>query len=393
MTFRKFAKLLIISAVTYSVSGQQAMPEFNAQDSTASSYWLLGVGINIVDDSGDAWNNFTTVKDQWNMVPFPSRISAGRYWRSGLGVELIGTYNRYKEGNLIDGVTITEDIPYWAVDTRLSYDLNKIVGHTGFFDPYLGAGLGYTDANNLGRSTYNAVVGFRLWVSQNWGVDLNSSGKWSFGDEASNHIQHAAGVVYRMDAEYEWTRRGREKVRLREELEAAMQRRNDSIQAVRDAEERQRLLEQQAEAERLAAAERAEAERVAAEARRKDGLRAELDQMGQVRYAFNSSYLTAESKAVADKVAAFMLRETGITIAIHAHADSRGPSTYNQWLSERRAQRVVDYLLAQGVPAERIQSIGHGEEQLANHCADGVRCSAAEHAVNRRCEMEITGFE
>ena len=359
MTFRNLAKALLLSAVTYSVSGQQAMPEFNAQDSTASSYWLLGVGINIVDDSGDAWNNFTTVKDQWNMVPFPSRISAGRYWRSGLGVELIGTYNRYKEGNLIDGVTITEDIPYWAVDTRLSYDLNKIVGHTGFFDPYLGAGLGYTDANNLGRSTYNAVVGFRLWVSQNWGVDLNSSGKWSFGDEATNHIQHAAGVVYRMDAEYEWTRRGREKVRLREELEAAMQRRNDSIQAARDAEERQRQLEQQAEAERLAAAQRAEAERLAAEARRKDGLRAELDQMGQVRYAFNSSYLSAESKAVADKVAAFMLRETGITITIHAHADSRGAKTYNQWLSERRAQRVVDYLLAQGVPADRIQSLNN----------------------------------
>ncbi len=121
----------------------QEVPEITSKDSVVVSSWMFGVGWNFIDDSGDAFNDVTTIKDQWNGVAFPSRLSLGRYWKSGLGLEVIGTYNNYKEGNTIDGITITEDIPYWGIDTRLSYDLNKLVGQTGFFDPYVGVGLGY----------------------------------------------------------------------------------------------------------------------------------------------------------------------------------------------------------------------------------------------------------
>ncbi|WP_233131763.1 OmpA family protein [Robiginitalea sediminis] len=393
MDLRKQLLLWLSVTLAFSMRAQETLPEFTKQDSVASSYWLLGLGVNAVDDSGQTLSYFPDFGNHLNMVPYPSRISAGRYFKSGLGLELIGSYNRYKEGNLIDGVIITEDIPYWAIDTRLSYDLNKLVGHTGFFDPYLGAGIGYTDANNVGRGTYNAVVGFRIWLSDDWGLDLNSSGKWSFGDEASNHMQHAAGVVYRFDTEYELTRKGREKAQLRQELEEAMQRRQDSLMAARAEEERQQRLAEAAEAERLAALEREEAARKAAEQSRKDSLKAELSSMGRVQYAFDSSYLSKESKEVLRQVAAFMQANPTLKIGIHAHADSRGPAPYNQWLSERRAERARDYLISQGTDASRLTATGHGETQLLNDCADGVRCSSAQHAENRRCDLEITVFE
>src|SRR5690606_13415914 len=110
-------------------------------------------------------NDFTTMKDQWNIVPYPSRINIGRYFRNGLGLEAIAAYNRYKEGYKVDGQINPEVKDYFSMDARLSYDLNKLVGETGWFDPYVGAGVGYTDANDVGRGTYNAVFGFRTWFS------------------------------------------------------------------------------------------------------------------------------------------------------------------------------------------------------------------------------------
>lgn len=398
MTFRKITFTLIFALGAGSLMSQKAMtnsetiPVLSAKDSVVSKSWIFQVGFNFVDDSGDAFNDFTTIRDQWNAVPYPSMISIGRYFPSGLGLELIGTYNRYKEGNTIDGVTITEDIPYYAVDTRLSYDLNKLFGETGFFDPYLGVGLGYTDANEIGRGTYNAVVGFRIWFNEAWGIDLNSSGKWSFGNEASNHIQHAAGIAYRFGIEKELSKKGMKKAALLTEMEAAMKRRQDSLLAAKEAEERQsRLAEEQAAAERLAAEREAERKREA-EIRRQNDLRKALEDIGPVRFTFNSSFLSRASKEVLQQVAAFVQSNDSLVLAVHGHADSRGPSEYNQWLSERRAQRAMDYLISQGVGEDRLQVEGHGESQLLNGCSDGVSCSANEHAVNRRSVLEIISF-
>lgn len=390
MNTRIFLFALLGGLFMQGLTAQDSLPVLTSKDSIVSKAWIFGLGINIIDDSGDAFNDITTIKDQWNMVPYPSRLSIGRYFRSGLGVELIGSVNRYKAGNIIDGVAISEDIPYWAIDSRLSYDLNKLFGETGFFDPYAGVGLGLSDASNETRGTYNAVVGFRLWFSDKWGVDLNSSGKWRMSNPATNHLQHAAGVVYRFGIEKELSKKGLEKAALLEQMLAAEQARQDSI---RRAEEAAELLRQQQERERAAqlAAEREAAAREA-ELRRQDSLKQALKAIGEVHYAYDSSFLSLENKEVLGRVAGFMNENPTLQFELHAHADSRGKAEYNQWLSERRAQRVYDYLVSLGVAASRLQAIGHGETELLNHCADGVRCSAAEHAVNRRCEMEITAF-
>lgn len=368
---------------------QDSIPQLTSSDSVVARSWIVSLGINIIDDSGDAFQDFTTIKDQWNAVPYPSRISAERYFGSGLGLALIGTYNRYKAGNTIDGVTIAEDIPYWAIDSRLSYDLNKLVGETGFFDPYVGVGLGYADANNLGRGTYNAVVGFRLWFSDAWGVDLNSSGKWSFGNEASNHIQHAAGVAYRFGIEKELTKRGEEKLALLEE----QQRKADSLDAARRAEEEARAmaeqLEREREAARLAAAEKASQER---EAARRKGISDAVDALGYIYFDFDSSYLNDPSRATLDQLTEILMQHDGVRIRLEAHTDSRGSDAYNLWLSERRAERARNYLVEQGISEIRLEMAAHGESQLLNECADGVWCSEAKHRENRRDQFTILDY-
>ncbi|MBC2840316.1 OmpA family protein [Robiginitalea sp. SC105] len=377
--------LLALTLPTAAFS-QDSIPELTARDSMVTSYWLAGIGINIVDDSGDAFNDFTTMRDQWNMVPFPSRINFGRYFRSGLGLELIGTYNRYKAGNMIDGITIADDIPYWAVDSRLSYDLNKLVGETGFFDPYVGVGIGYTDSNNLPRGTYNAVIGFRIWFSEHWGVDLSSSGKWSFGNEASNHIQHGAGVAFRFGVEKELNKRGEEKLALL----AEQQRVADSLEAARRAEEEAReiaeRLEREKEAALLAAAEMARQEEAA---RQQEAVARSVESLGNIYFAFDSYFLNDASKATLQQLSGIMKEHGDIRVRIEAHTDARGPESYNQGLSERRAESARQFLIEQGLSPDRIRAIGHGETLIVNGCTDGVRCSEAQHRENRREHFSV----
>ncbi len=362
--------------------------EMTEKDSIVESFWLVTVGANAVDDSGDEFGELFDFKDGWNMVPYPSRVSIGRYFKNGIGLEAIGSYNRYKEGKIVDNAVNSEDIPYLGLDFRVSYDLNMILGETGFFDPYIGIGAGYTDANNQGRGTYNAVLGFRTWFSDHWGMDFNSTGKWAMDTEnATNHIQHAVGVAYRFEVEKGLSRKGMEKLALLKEMEKEQQRVQDSIAK---AEEEARLLaerlQKEKEAAELAAAEKAKRE---AEEARRAKLQNRINELGNVLFQFDSSYLTASDKELLDQLVAIMEDETSLTIKVTAHTDSRGTEKYNQWLSERRAERTVDYVISKGISENRITHEAFGETRLVNECSDGVRCTEEEHSKNRRSEFVI----
>ena len=362
---------------------QQEKLQLTAKDSMVVSSWMVGLGWNFINDSGNRLNNITTTKNMYNAVAFPSRINIGRYFRSGIGLEAIVTYNKYKEGNIIDGVVNPEDKDYFGFDTRFSYDLNKIFGQTGWFDPYVGVGAGYTYANDLSRGTYNAVIGFRTWFSDRWGLDFNSTGKWSFGNEASNHLQHAVGVVYQFKIEKELTKKGREKLALIEAMDAEAKRVTDSVNAALEAEAAaaalaERLAREKEEA-RLAAEKSANQEAIALQKQKMD----ELANLNKVYFRFDSSYLVSSDHAKLDELIAFMNKYPDVIIEVKGNADARGEAKYNQWLSQRRADRTVKYVVASGISSDRIYGKGYGETQISNGCTDGVRCTSEEHILNR----------
>ena len=368
---------------------QQEELQLTAKDSMVVSSWMVGLGWNFINDSGNRLNNITTTKNMYNAVAFPSRISLGRYFRSGIGLEAIASYNNYKEGNIIDGVVNPEDKDYFGFDTRVSYDLNKIVGQTGWFDPYVGVGAGYTYANDLGRGTYNAVIGFRTWFSDRWGLDFSSSGKWSFGNEASNHLQHAVGVVYQFNIEKDLTKKGLEKLALINAMEEEARRVSDSINAALEAEAAaaalaDRLAREEEEA-RLAAEERARQEAMDMQQQKMD----ELANLSKVFFRFDSSYLTVSDEGKLDELVAFMNKYPDVIIEVKGHADSRGEADYNQRLSQRRADSAVKHIVASGIDSNRIYGKGYGESQISNGCTDGVKCTKEEHKQNRITEYSM----
>jgi outer membrane protein OmpA-like peptidoglycan-associated protein len=81
-----------------------------------------------------------------------------------------------------------------------------------------------------------------------------------------------------------------------------------------------------------------------------------------------------------------------LRIEISAHTDSRLEDRYNLWLSQKRADSVLEYLVQKGIAKERVKATGYGETRLLNRCANGVICSEEEHLVNRRTEFVILEY-
>lgn len=109
-------------------------------------------------------------------------------------------------------------------------------------------------------------------------------------------------------------------------------------------------------------------------------------------YELGSARLTSDSRSVIDdKLLSLMREKPLIRIEISSHTDSRGSSTSNQALSQRRAESVVSYLINRGIKKSRLVATGYGETRLKNRCADGVDCSEAEHQQNRRTEFRVIG--
>lgn len=113
-----------------------------------------------------------------------------------------------------------------------------------------------------------------------------------------------------------------------------------------------------------------------------------------VYYNFNDATLRPDSRKDLAMVVALMKQQPTITVEIASHTDCRGNSAYNQELSQRRANGVVEYLVSQGIPRERLRPVGYGESEPRNRCTDGVPCTDQEHARNRRTELRIlTGVQ
>jgi len=393
MKITRLTSLIVMLLCTATMYTQNL--ELTKNDSIVKSSWIFGIGFNAVDDAGSEFTNFFNLSDNWNAVPYPSRLSIGRYFENGLGLEAIGTYNRYKEGKIIDNTINTEDINYFAIDFRASYDLNKIIGQTGVFDPYVGLGAGYTDANNQGRGTFNTTVGFRIWFNDKIGIDLNSTGKWATNtDNASNHLQHAAGLVYQFKAKKGLSKKGEEKLAQIQEFEKEQQRIQDSITIEQENESKAKELAARLEKEKAAAAKARsiENEKLELEKKRKLAIQEELSNIGNVYFDFNSSFINDESKKVLQKMGYFLKKYPDVNLNIVSHTDSRGSESYNQWLSERRVQRTKDYLISKGLSADRIRGKGLGESSLLNPCGDNKPCTESQHRENRRSEFLSVTF-
>ncbi len=113
-----------------------------------------------------------------------------------------------------------------------------------------------------------------------------------------------------------------------------------------------------------------------------------------IYYDLDKADIREDSKPVLDSLVTLLNKYPRIHIEIGSHTDCRSSKEYNLTLSQKRAQSVVDYLIAKGIQPDRLIAKGYGESRLVNDCAceGGVAtrdCTDEEHQLNRRTTFRI----
>ncbi len=110
---------------------------------------------------------------------------------------------------------------------------------------------------------------------------------------------------------------------------------------------------------------------------------ARIDTFSQALFEFNSVVIREDSKEGLNTVANRLSKNKIYRVQVEGHTDNVGSEKYNQNLSEKRAQSVKKYLMAQGISAKSIKVQGFGElNPIADNETEGGR------SQNRRVEIK-----
>ena len=104
-----------------------------------------------------------------------------------------------------------------------------------------------------------------------------------------------------------------------------------------------------------------------------------------IYYDLDKADIRPDAALELDKLVQILKDNPAISIELSSHTDSRSSDDYNQNLSQRRAQSAVDYIVSQGISADRLVAKGYGESQLIIQNAT----TEEEHQTNRRTEFKV----
>lgn len=103
-----------------------------------------------------------------------------------------------------------------------------------------------------------------------------------------------------------------------------------------------------------------------------------------VLFPLNSSYLTEQAKKEIDKLVNLLDEYPSASLIVDGHTDATGTEDYNQWLSQKRAESVMNYAIEKGLNKNSITTNGYGQTKpvAPNNTKEG-------REKNRRVEVTI----
>ncbi len=112
--------------------------------------------------------------------------------------------------------------------------------------------------------------------------------------------------------------------------------------------------------------------------------------LNNIYYDFDDDKILTDAEQDLLVIVGLMQQYPDMKIELSSHTDSQGKDTYNENLSQRRADSAKKWVVGKGISPDRIVPKGYGEQVILNGCTNGVKCSDEEHRFNRRTEFKIT---
>ena len=175
-----------------------------AQDE--NNKWSIGFGVNTVDirtphDFGQFLKDWGGPSDL-NVLPAITKLSVARYIGAGFSAEVDGSLNKIKKG--FNGVS--QDESFWNANLQAKYALRRLfTTESGWFDPYLKLGGGYTSykseyAEKDGGVKLLAGGGINFWFTDHLGLNVQTGYNHGFQKDGTDYFQHSAGIVIKFGA-------------------------------------------------------------------------------------------------------------------------------------------------------------------------------------------------
>lgn len=171
--------------------------------------WTVGAGWNLVDVRGPNHRLQTedvasVLEDYVKFIPDANltigsfRIHTARYLFKGLSIQAAASFNTLKKDYFYYTSGTVKAQAFLALDAKIRYDLNRLVGPTGKFDPYLLLGGGFSKQGNRSGLMGAFGGGFTLWTSDKWGVNLQSDYNGNGQGKELSYFQHSISLVYKI---------------------------------------------------------------------------------------------------------------------------------------------------------------------------------------------------
>jgi outer membrane protein OmpA-like peptidoglycan-associated protein len=110
--------------------------------------------------------------------------------------------------------------------------------------------------------------------------------------------------------------------------------------------------------------------------------------LNNIYYDYDKWNIRADAAQSLDSLVDILKKNPTIKIQLSSHTDCRGKDSYNETLSQKRAESVVDYLILKGIAADRLTAKGYGESMPIEKC-ECAKCTEDEHQRNRRTTFKI----
>jgi outer membrane protein OmpA-like peptidoglycan-associated protein len=296
------------------------------------------------------------------MAPFPSRINIEKKFNYGLSIDLVMSYNVYKKNNLIQGKISNYNRNYFATDLLIKYDLNELFGETGWFNPFIAIGGGYTmisadrkvrqgDVKTPAQNiiTLNGGIGSNFWISPQLAISVQALGKWNASNNQGNHTQYAMGIIFKFDSrDAKFSNKKKTSIQTviqKDIMEIPVV---DSTPIVKEiTPEIDTALENSIKLKEKQALIIKNANTFAEE----------------VLFELNTLALDAFGLKKLDQIAAALKSDVSLKINIVGHTCNFGTAEYNKVLSLKRAEYVKQELIKRGVDKSRFnKNIGYGSD-------------------------------
>ena len=354
-----------------------------SQEYSALSF---SAGTNIIDNSNG-------IDAPWDADRFEFKkpvFAEIEYRFNNWSISLMATSNQFKLQRLNeagDGF-INNDYDFLALDITNKFYLDQYILDNEAIDLYAGIGLGAHKVAEGKAITANLSLGANYWVTDQFGIVFQAFAKKGFDDEVlyvGNYYQYNLGLSYRIASKKKKANLEKEKEPIEEKPLDKAKKEVLNVPTIVDG-----VVVEKEEPKETVTEVRGENEKeVTKEKSSLDLLADKLKAIGPVYFDRNSSYYDGVGRAKLSDIYNLLISNPSLKLRIDSYTDSKGTEAYNEFLSDRRLNRVRQYLIGLGINPSRLQGVSNGVDINSPCIVENRPCTEQEYAQQRRVAFTV----